>query len=128
MLPTSEVVIFLQKTRPYLQDIVFELRNIIVSVAPSVGERILWKGLCYYDQERGGPVSAGICQITIHEDHIRLGFIHGTFLTDPKALLEGDRKYKRYIRLHSYENTPWDDLKELIACSARFDPYSLQFR
>ncbi len=128
MLPTSQIAIFLKKTQPCLQDIVFELRNIIVSVAPYASETILWKGLSYYDQGRGGPVSAGICQISVCEDHVRLGFVHGAFLPDPKALLEGDRKYKRFIRLHSYEATPWDYLKELIACSARFDPYTLQFR
>jgi hypothetical protein len=127
MLPSRYLDKFLQQTEPGLQDIVLELRNIIASVAPGATETVLWKGLSYYFKERGGPVSAGICQIGIHEDHIRLAFIHGAFLPDPKGLLEGDRLYKRFIRLQSYDDAPWEDLKELITASSRFDPRSLQF-
>jgi hypothetical protein len=58
---------------------------------------VLWKGISYYFKERGGPVSAGICQINVLEDHVRLGFIHGAYLPDPRDLLEGDRKVKRFV-------------------------------
>ena len=111
-----------------MQDIVFELRNIIATVAPSATEVILWKGINYFFQERGGPVSAGICQINVLEDHVRLGFIHGAYLPDPRGLLEGDRKVKRFVRLTSYENAPWDALRDLILASSQFDPYLLKPR
>jgi hypothetical protein len=126
MLPSRYLDKFLQQTEPGLQDIVLELRNIIASVAPGATETVHWKGLSYYFKERGGPVSAGICQISLQSDHVRLAFIHGAFLPDPKGLLEGDRMYKRFVRLYSYEDAPWDDLKELIIASSHFDPYSLQ--
>ena len=128
MLPLSHLETFLQRTPPHLQDIVFELRNIIASVAPAATEVILWKGTSYYFKERGGPVSAGICQINVLEDHVHLGFIHGVFLPDPRSLLEGDRKVKRFVRLCSYESAPWEDLRDLITASSRFDPYTLKFR
>jgi hypothetical protein len=128
MLPLSTLEKFLQQTQPHLQDIVFELRNIVASVAPEATEVILWKGISYYFKERGGPVSAGICQINVLEDHVRLGFVHGAFLPDPKGLLEGDRKVKRFVRLTSYDSAPWEDLKDLIADSSRFDPYTQQFQ
>ncbi len=125
MLSTHEVEEFLKGTPLPLKEIVFELRNIILSVAPEAAEVILWRGLSYYHAGRGGPVSAGICQIGIGEDAIRLEFIHGLFLPDPRHLLEGNRKYKRYLRLDSYDSAPWDDLKALIAAAAAFDPYSI---
>jgi hypothetical protein len=128
MLPSRYIEKFLQQTQPDLQDIVLELRNIIVSVTPTATEKILWEGLSYHDDERGGPVSAGICQISVREDHVRLAFIHGAFLPDPQGLLEGDQKYKRFVRINSYESAPWDYLKDLITASSRFDPYSLQTR
>ena len=128
MLPLSHLETFLQRTPPHLQDIVFELRNIIASVAPTATEVILWKGISYYFKERGGPISAGICQINVLEDHVRLGFIHGAFLPDPRGLLEGGRKVKRFVRLCSYESAPWDDLRELVTASSRFDAYTLKFR
>ena len=128
MLPSSFLEKFLQKTAPGLQDIILELRNIIIAVAPGVTETGHSRGFSYFFKERGGPVSAGVCQIIIHEDHIRLAFIHGAFLPDPKGLLEGESLYKRFVRLYSYETAPWDDLKELIMASSFFDPRTLQFR
>jgi hypothetical protein len=127
MLPSRYLDKFLQQTEPGLQDIVLELRNIIASVAPGATETVHRKGFSYYFKERGGPVSAGVCQINLQSDHVRLAFIHGAFLPDPKGLLEGDRLYKRFVRLYSYEDAPWEELKELITASSRFDPRSLQF-
>ena len=120
-----EVERFLEHQPRHLRDIALELRNLIASVAPHASERILWKGLSYYDHERGGPVKAGICQIEIHEDHVRLAFLHGAFLEDPQGLLEGDRLAKRYVRLISYDDAPWQYLRILMQSSAAFDPSSL---
>ena len=122
MLSSREIETFLTTTPAPLQEIVLELRNIIFTTAPDAVEVIRWGGLGYHHAGRGGIVSAGICQIGIHEDHIRLAFIHGAFLPDPKGLLEGDRKAKRYVRITSYDGAPWSDLEQLLAQSAAFDP------
>ena len=128
MLTLAQLEPFLERIPQPLQDIVFELRNVIASVAPDATEVMVWKGLSYYFQDRGGVVSAGLCQINAFEDHVRLGFIHGAYLPDPTGLLEGDRKAKRFVRLTSYESTPWEELKALIEASSRFDPYTSTFR
>ena len=125
MLPIHQVESFLQQTPAHLQEIVLELRNIIASVAPDAEEAIRWGGLSYFHTGRGGIVSAGICQIGIHADHVRLAFIHGAFLSDPSKVLEGDRKVKRYVRITSYEDAPWDTLEQLIRDSSQFDPRSI---
>lgn len=126
MLPIHQVETFLQHTPLHLQDIILELRNIIVSVAPDAVEVVRWGGLSYFHAGGGGIVSAGICQIGIHKDHIRLAFIHGVFLPDPRNLLEGSPKYKRFVRIETYEDAPWDYLRGLILASSQFDPRSLQ--
>ena len=126
MLPIHEIEAFLQRTPADLQDIVLELRNIIASVAPDAVEVIRWGGLSYFHEGRGGIVSAGICQIGIHNDTIRLDFIHGIYLSDPKHLLVGNQKVKRFVKLKSFDDAPWDDLKQLIEESSRFDPRALQ--
>ncbi|NJC95814.1 MAG: hypothetical protein C3F07_09070 [Anaerolineales bacterium] len=128
MLPIHEVESFLKYTPSPLQDIVFELRNLIAEVASDAVEVVRWGGLSYFHEGRGGIVSAGICQIGVHEGYVRLDFIHGAFLSDPKHLLEGNQKAKRYVRIRSYEEAPWGDLKQLIEESSRFDPRSLQFK
>lgn len=128
MLPERSIEIYLQQVPVELRDIVLEIRNIVASVAPNATESQHSRGFSYYFKERGGPVSAGICQIGIFRDHIRLGFIHGAFLPDPQGLLVGEPKYKKHIRLYSYENTPWEYLRQLIEASSRFDPYTLKER
>ncbi len=65
MQPTRDIEIYLAHLPIELQDIVLELRNIIASVAPTATETIHRKGFSYYYAERGGPVSAGICQINL---------------------------------------------------------------
>ena len=126
MLPIHQIEKFLQHTPPHMQEIVLELRNIIVSVAPDATEVVRWGGLSYFHEGGGGIVSAGICQIGIHNDHVRLAVIHGSFIADPQHLFEGTQKYKRFVRIESYDAAPWKALTELIESASRFDPRSIQ--
>jgi len=126
MLPIHQIETLLQRTPAHLQDIILELRNIIATVAPDAVELVRWGGLSYYHAGRGGVVSAGICQIGIHKDHIRLAFIHGAFLSEPRNLFEGTQKYKRFVRIKSYQGAPWDYFQKLIALASKFNPYSAQ--
>jgi hypothetical protein len=126
MLPERYIEKYLQHVQPELRDIVLEIRNIVASVAPDATESQHSRGFSYYHKERGGPVSAGICQIGIFHDHIRLGFIHGAFLPDPEGLLVGEPKYKKHVRIYHYDVAPWEYLKQLIVASSRFDPYTLK--
>jgi hypothetical protein len=126
MLPLHQIELFLQNEPLQVQEIVLELRNIIIAAAPDATEVIRWGGLSYFHRGGGGIVSAGICQIGIHESHVRLAFIHGAYLPDPHNLLEGNQKAKRFVRLELYESAPWETLIELIKSSSQFDPYSLK--
>jgi hypothetical protein len=122
VLPIRHIESFVKFTPLPLQEVVFELRNIIAAVAPDATEVVRWGGLSYFHEGRGGIVSAGICQIGIEKNHIRLAFIHGAFLPDPQKLLRGTGKAKRYIEIDSYETAPWEYFRELITASAKFDP------
>ena len=128
MLPFHQIETFLQYTPTHLQDIVLELRNIVIEAAPDAVEVIRWGGLSYLHEGGGGIVSAGICQIGIRENFVRLDFIHGAFLPDPNNLLAGTQKAKRFVQIETYEDAPWEYLKELIISSAKFDPRSLTIK
>jgi hypothetical protein len=128
MLPERYIEKYLQQVPPELRDIVLEIRNIVASVAPDATETQHSRGFSYYYKERGGPVSAGICQIGIFRDHVRLGFIHGAFLPDPQGRLVGEPKYKKHLRIYHYEDAPWEYIRQLITASSRFDPYTLKER
>jgi hypothetical protein len=125
MLPLHEIDKYLQLTPAHLREIVHELRNLIISAAPDAVEIVRWGDLGYFHEGRGGLVSAGICQIEIRKDHVRLAFIHGAFLPDPHNLLEGTQKAKRVVRIESYDDAPWEHLRELIVSASKFDPRSL---
>lgn len=125
MLPTLSVQKMIATIPHELQEIVLELRSLVAQVAPGATEKTHSRGFSYYFKSRGGPVSAGVCQINIHPDHVRLGFIHGAFLPDPAGLLVGEPKYKKHLRLDSYAAADWDYCKALIAASAAFDPHDL---
>ncbi len=125
MQPRRDIEIYLAHLPSELRDIVFELRDTIAAIAPTATEAIHRHGFSYYHAERGGPVSAGICQINLQPDHIQLAFIHGAFLPDPKGLLRGERLAKRYVKIASFDQAPWDDLQNLIIASANFDPRSI---
>jgi len=126
MLPVRQVEKPLEHTPADLQEIVLELRNIIASVALDAAEVVCRGGLSYFHEGAGGIVSAGICQIGIHADHIRLAIVHGAFIKDPHHLFVGDQKYKRYVKIVSFDTAPWEDLKELITSSAQFKAKSLE--
>lgn len=108
MLPTHRLEEHLAHIPARLRDIIMEIRNIVASVAPDATEVMHSRGMSYYDAKHGGTVSAGICQIIIFRDHIRLAFIHGAFLPEPRGLFEGTSRYKKYVRIYDYEDAPWD--------------------
>ena len=125
MLSTHQIEAFLERVPPQLQDVVWELRNMIADAEPDAIEVIGRGGLSYSHKGRGGSIGLSICQIEIHEDDIRLAFIRGAFFSEPRHLFEGKEKYKRFIRIFSYNDAPWDYLKGLIVESAKFDSYSI---
>lgn len=125
MLSNHEIEQCLQFASQDYRDIAFELRNLVAEIAPNATEVRHSRGLTYFFAERGGPVSAGICQIGVYADHVRLAFNHGAFLKDEHGLLEGSGLAKRYVRILSFESARWAEMRELIIESTRFDPRSL---
>lgn len=121
-LPTHVVEHLLQFKPDELREIALEIRSTVAELSPNATERIVASSLTYHDPVRGGPVKAGICGISLHEDHVRLHFIHGAFLEDPLGLLEGDRLAKRYMKIRTYRDAPWDEIKAMIQRSEAFRP------
>ena len=117
----SEVESALRFQRPDLVDLLLEIRNIVVRVKPSATERISSRGLTFYDADKGGTITGGICFVDIQDDHVRLRFGLGAFLEDPKSLLSGDQLYMRYLDILSFDDAPWTDIEALIQASANLD-------
>ncbi len=103
-------------------EICMQVRNIVAQVAPEAAERLVKNRLTYLDPTRGGPIKAGICGISLHDDHVRVHFAHGAFLKDPQRLLEGDQIAMRFLRIPAYDLAPWDSIRALIQQSTAFRP------
>ncbi len=103
-----------------------EIHNIVAAFSPDATVELRRYGVVYYDGSRGGPVSAGICQVLIRQDHLRLAFIHGAFLPDPHHLLRGSTFPKRYFPLPAFNEVPWEAIKEFIQAHIRFEARSVQ--
>ena len=122
MLPLHYIESILEGRPPELRDIVLEIRNIVAEVAPGATETYRKYYFNYYYAKKGGPVSAGVCQVGLFDDMVRLAFLHGAFLPDPHGLLTGDRLAKRWIDLYAYDQVPWQAVRQLIEAQAKFDP------
>ena len=121
----SEVESALRFQRPDLVDLVLEIRSIVARVNPAATERIHSRGLTFYDADKGGTISGGICFVDIRDDHVRVRFGLGAFLDDPKSLLAGDRLYMRHLDISSFDEAPWTDIEALIQASANLDSSKL---
>ena len=121
----SEVQKALRFQPPDLVDLLLEIRSIVVRVNPSATERLHSRGLTFYDADKGGTITGGICFAYIQDDCVRLRFGRGAFLEDPTSLLSGDQLYMRYLDIKSFDDAPWTEIEALIQESANLDNSSL---
>jgi hypothetical protein len=122
LLPTSQIDHFLAFSPSEVKDIVFELRSILSGASASLEETFLWGGLSYHDPSKGGRVKGAVCAIELRKGPVRLSFIHGARLNDPGHFLHGDRLSKRFLEIPSYQEAPWEPIRELIDQAANLDP------
>lgn len=103
-------------------DLTLELREFVRSVVPEARETVRWEGLFYTRPGEDGFVKADVCRIAPREDGVHLGFVHGALLPDPDGLLKGDRKYMRYVKLHTAGDIRCGPLRKLLRASFKFRP------
>ncbi len=106
-----------------VEDLVLELREFVLSVAPAVDEKVAFKSLCYYKPDSPfGVIGGNVCAIGVRDRSVHLGFIHGAFLPDPDGLLEGKGKAKRHIVLRTRRDIRRTAFKSLILAAIDFSP------
>ena len=90
------------------KEIVKALREIILSVDPSLNESLKWKQPVYSKE-------GNICYIFPAGNHVNLGFYNGTELKDPKKMLQGTGKTMRHIKIKSLEDIDKEYFWELVS-------------
>ena len=105
-----------------IKPIVVALRDGIIRTVPDVKESVVWGALSYHRPQIGGRVKGSVCLIVVKDSSVRLDFIHGIRLRDPKHILQGDRVSKRYVPIPSVRAAVSSDVLKLIKEVASLNP------
>lgn len=105
---------FLDGVPPESRDVVTALREVVRRTVPDAEESLLWGTLSYHTPWVGGRVRGSVCQISAQRGEVRLEFIHGVRLEDPRRLLRGDRISKRYVPVRSAADARRAEIAALI--------------
>lgn len=108
----EEVTAHIEKLESGLREIIRELRQIILSTAPEVGERIKWNNPSFYYTGEMKPFDPKeykreIIVFNLFKGRIMLVFPSGAKVNDTTGFLEGD--YKDGRRTHVFKDM--DDVK-----------------
>jgi hypothetical protein len=110
MLHIHEVESFLKYTPAPLQDIVLELRRGRTRFVGAVS--------AIFTKDAGASARASVRSVCMKATS---ALISSTFFIRLEEIAGGDSKGKAIRRIKSYEEAPWEDLKELIEESSHFD-------
>jgi hypothetical protein len=113
---------FLDALPPDTSQLVLALRDVVRRTVPDAEESLLWGNLSYHRPKVGGRVKGAVCQIVVRQSQVRLDFIQGVRLVDPRGLLQGNRKSKRFIPILTIADTKKPELGNLIQEAAALDP------
>ena len=118
----TDLKAFLDALRPDTRRLVLALRDVARRTVPHAEESVLWGGLSYHRPQVGGRVKGAVCQIVAKGDKVRLDFIHGVRLADPRGLLLGNRVSKRFVPIGSVADAGRREVADLIRDAAALDP------
>ncbi len=82
----------LQRSNPDHYELVQQLRQIALAVAPDTSERIMYGGIMI-----AGPTD--FCGFFWSKKHVSIEFSRGCDLTDVNGVLEGTGKIRRHIKV-----------------------------
>ena len=116
-----ELQAFLASIPPETRELAVALREVVRRIVPDAEETLLWGGLSYHRPWIGGRVKGAVCQINVVRGEVRLEFIHGVRLDDPRKLLRGGRLSKRYVPIRSVADARRPEIAELIEGAATLE-------
>jgi hypothetical protein len=92
---------FIDGIPPEAVELILALRGVVRRTVPNAAETVVWGCLSYHRPSIGGRVKGAVCQIQVKNGAVRLDFIHGVRILDPRQLLEGKGVSKRYVPIVS---------------------------
>ncbi|MCC6228297.1 MAG: DUF1801 domain-containing protein [Phycisphaerales bacterium] len=109
---------------PVTRKIVETLRATILATAPHASEAFKFRVLCYFHADASfGALGGNICMIEVKRGEVFLSFIHGALLPDPRGLLAGKGKFKRFARIADAQHAAGTPIKDLVRAAATLRPW-----
>ena len=59
-------------------------------------------------------ISEGICYVSVHRQHVNLGFQRGSLLEDPAGVLKGDGAWMRHIQVKSTADLDRPEIRSFL--------------
>jgi hypothetical protein len=119
---SADVQSFVNDLSTATREVVLALRDVVRHTVPDAVESRVWGCLSYHRPEIGGRVKGAVCQIVVKRDQVRLDFVHGVRLADPRNLLQGNRLSKRFVPIATVADAKRPEIAALIREAADLDP------
>lgn len=98
----------LQRSHPDHHELVQQLRQIALAVAPDISERIMYGGIMV-----SGPDD--FCGFFSYKNHVSIEIGRGCDLTDDHGVLEGAGKLRRHIKVRNLGDLETKHVRDYIA-------------
>lgn len=104
--------------------IVEALRATVLAAAPHASEAFKFHVLCYFHADAYfGSIGGNICMIEVKRGEVLLSFIHGSLVTDPRGLLLGKGKFKRFALVPDEKTARGRAITDLVRAAAKLRPW-----
>ena len=108
---------------PAVTRTVLALRDMVLKTAPHAAEAVKFHCLAYFDPDAYfGSIGGNICFIETKRGAVSVSFVSGAMLPDPKGLLQGKGKYKRFVPVPSEADAQKPALRALVRAAAKITP------
>jgi len=116
--PESQLLSLIEKLDPKDQKLIRSVRSSLRKRFPTANELVYDYGhslvISYSPTEAGGQA---IVSAAVRADGVRLYFMHGPQLPDPKKLLQGSAKEVRFIVVKAAQELAHPDVEALFAAT-----------
>lgn len=94
-------------------DVVLRIRSLFLGTSPGLTETVKYGGIVFLKEKElvGG--------IFVYKEHVSVEFSHGASFRDPDALLQGNGKYRRHVKLHDLEEVEAKHVADFITQACR---------
>lgn len=83
---------------PELAPVIRSLREMVRAIAPDAEEKVMYGGLIYQLPGRM------FCGLFLRKGHVSVEFDRGDLMVDDYGLLEGKGKFRRHLKIRSFDD------------------------